>query len=588
MYRIIRYVVLIGCVGLFSNSISAANVVTTNLDNAIFHYRHGDFEKAIFQFRQIADQSNKKQAARANYLLGKIYERGDGVPIDDQAARSYYQNAAQLGHIEAQQRLQEFDGDGSIVQEWYMEAAWDGDVDAQYSLGYLYERGIGVEIDKIRAVQWLEEAAKNKHIDAQFRLGLLLISAIEENRDLEKGKYWINKAAENGNEVAIEFVKQFFEKADDKKIIQIAGGLRTFEQTETDQMLHVIATHDESAPMVNAIAANFSLKKNEKQAMKIKTQVVDEADNGSQSSLLDDEMIDSILLLESGDSRAGVNHPIVDSSSNVNVNRSKENNLLVITVAVVLIILFLWWKQKNFKQKQNKFNVLVAGKEQEITEVDMSALLDHLMDNAAIPLAEAPVETTRKQSNSKEEKIKPSIAKEEIPKETAKQEQETKEKPQANPMEKEAPDTRNNLPNANKLSVDDFQPADTKDVVAPQSSETMLHYVEEILTAPTEEVKLDEVVNISNHSQQSMTKFSQFLDWEADHPAAEEYQEVESFYKIGMMFVKGDGVAKNIKLGMRWLQKAADKGHQQALSELETISSEYAAEHYQKLLSDFG
>lgn len=587
MYRMIRYVVLIGCVGLFSNSISAANVVTTNLDNAIFHYRHGDFEKAIFQFRQIADQSNKKQAARANYLLGKIYERGDGVSIDDQAARSYYQNAAQLGHIEAQQRLQEFDGDSSIVQEWYMEAAWDGDVDAQYSLGYLYERGIGVEIDKVRAVQWLEEAAKNKHIDAQFRLGLLLISAIQEYRNLEKGKYWINKSAENGNEVAIEFVKQFFEKADDKKIIQIAGGLRTFEQTETDQMLHVIATHDESVPVVNAISADFSLKKNEKQAMKIKTEAVDMADQGAQSSLLDDEMIDSILLLESDESRTRVNHSIVNSNSAVKVNRSEENNLLVITAAVVLIILFLWWKQKNFEQKQDKFNALVAGKKQEITEADISTLLDHLMDNAAIPLAEAPVETTKKESNHVEEKVKSSAAKEEKPKET-KHEPETQEMSQTNPVEKETPDTRSNLQSANKLSVDDFQPADTKDVVAPQSSETMLHYVEEILTAPVEEATLDEVVNFANHSQQSMTKFSQFLDWEADHPAAEEYQEVESFYKIGMMFVQGDGVAKNIKLGMRWLQKAADKGHQQALSELETISSEYAAEHYQKLLSDFG
>jgi hypothetical protein len=49
-------------------------------------------------------------------------------------------------------------------------AAARGDAIAQYNLGVLYERGIGVEADIAKAKAWYERAAARNHADAKAAL----------------------------------------------------------------------------------------------------------------------------------------------------------------------------------------------------------------------------------------------------------------------------------------------------------------------------------------------------------------------------------------------------------------------------------
>src|ERR1039458_6470539 len=75
--------------------------------------------------------------AGAQFNLGLMYARGDGVRQD---------------YVEA--------------AGWFRKAATQGDPDAQFYLGALYERGDGVPQDYARALGWLKAAAAQGHAGA--------------------------------------------------------------------------------------------------------------------------------------------------------------------------------------------------------------------------------------------------------------------------------------------------------------------------------------------------------------------------------------------------------------------------------------
>lgn len=57
---------------------------------------------------------------------------------------------------------------------WYRQAAEQGHVDAQFSLGMRYLDGVDVEVDLVQARKWLEAAALQDHAEAQYQLANLL------------------------------------------------------------------------------------------------------------------------------------------------------------------------------------------------------------------------------------------------------------------------------------------------------------------------------------------------------------------------------------------------------------------------------
>lgn len=78
-------------------------------------------------------------------------------------------------------------------------AAERGDIPAQFSLGYLYEHGAGIQQDIPQAIYWYTQAAKNDHIDAQYRLSSLYVSKKNAVRNPSKALRWLEKAAKQGH-----------------------------------------------------------------------------------------------------------------------------------------------------------------------------------------------------------------------------------------------------------------------------------------------------------------------------------------------------------------------------------------------------
>jgi len=103
-------------------------------------YVNKDYKKAVELFQKSADEGD----ARAQFILGTMYNEGKGVKQEYKKAVEFYQKSANQGHAEA-----------------------------QLNLGFMYYNGQGVKKDKIKAYHWWMKAAKQGIPQAQKNLDVL-------------------------------------------------------------------------------------------------------------------------------------------------------------------------------------------------------------------------------------------------------------------------------------------------------------------------------------------------------------------------------------------------------------------------------
>ncbi|MHB0774699.1 tetratricopeptide repeat protein [Halomonas sp. WWR20] len=87
----------------------------------------GEYERALELVQPMAERGD----AHAQYSLGRMYARGQGLAQD-------YPEAAR----------------------WYRKAAEQGLTEAQYALGSLYANGEGLPRDPVKALRWMIQAAE--------------------------------------------------------------------------------------------------------------------------------------------------------------------------------------------------------------------------------------------------------------------------------------------------------------------------------------------------------------------------------------------------------------------------------------------
>lgn len=128
-----------------------------------------DFAGA-FEWCQRAADGN---LAWAQYNLGLMYIKGEGVNRSEAEAAHWYRLAAGQGFVDAQQRLADlyYVGQGmsrnyTQAAVWYRRAAEQGNARAQFQLGHLYDVGLGVEHDYTQYRHWTRMAAEQGHEEA--------------------------------------------------------------------------------------------------------------------------------------------------------------------------------------------------------------------------------------------------------------------------------------------------------------------------------------------------------------------------------------------------------------------------------------
>jgi TPR repeat protein len=126
--------------------------------------------QAEFRFRALNGQGH----AQAQYNLGNMYRRGQGVPQHDAEAVKWLSMAAEQGFAKAQIILgfmyfygQGVPQDDAEAVRWNRKAAELGFASPQYNLGFMYGNGRGVPQDYVSALMWWNIAAASGHEGAQ-------------------------------------------------------------------------------------------------------------------------------------------------------------------------------------------------------------------------------------------------------------------------------------------------------------------------------------------------------------------------------------------------------------------------------------
>lgn len=93
-----------------------------DFDQGVIAHARGDYDKAVAIFLPLAETS---QHPYAQYYLGLMYARGQGVEQDPKSAAKWLQSAAEQGVPQAQYRLGELYAAGKGVPRDYERAyAW--------------------------------------------------------------------------------------------------------------------------------------------------------------------------------------------------------------------------------------------------------------------------------------------------------------------------------------------------------------------------------------------------------------------------------------------------------------------------------
>jgi TPR repeat protein len=130
---------------------------------------------------EVAQLLSKGEAgdAAAQLALGRAYQDGNGVPLNDELAVQWYRKAAEQGNATAQNNLGIMYRSGSGVEKskeeavnWYRRAALKGYASAMFNLGTAYYNGDGVPSSEYRAYDWFllaQEAGSSSAPDAVKR-----------------------------------------------------------------------------------------------------------------------------------------------------------------------------------------------------------------------------------------------------------------------------------------------------------------------------------------------------------------------------------------------------------------------------------
>ena len=108
----------------------------------------------------------------------------------------------QLQHLEAKQFQQAYQPGTQLpahLIDRFQKAAALGDAISQYTVGFLFERGIGAKVDPFEAKKWYERAAEQGHLDALFGLGKIYEQGEAVPKDDERAARFYLEAAEKGH-----------------------------------------------------------------------------------------------------------------------------------------------------------------------------------------------------------------------------------------------------------------------------------------------------------------------------------------------------------------------------------------------------
>ena len=123
-----------------------------------------DYQEAFPLLKKAAEMGHKK----AQFRVGRCYERGHGVAVDEKKAYYWYSRSAKQGVGKALYAVGNCYKHGIGVAQndkeafaWFGKAAQQGSAEGQYAVGKCYLKGEGVAANQMRARGWIRKAIQN-------------------------------------------------------------------------------------------------------------------------------------------------------------------------------------------------------------------------------------------------------------------------------------------------------------------------------------------------------------------------------------------------------------------------------------------
>lgn len=96
-------------------------------------------------------------------------------------------------------------------------AALRGNKEAQFQVGVIFERGIGIEQNQSLAAQWFEKSAVQGYVDAQYNIAIMYAAGRGVDEDEGKAMMWLAKAAKQKDKDARKLLNEIIDGKWDKK-----------------------------------------------------------------------------------------------------------------------------------------------------------------------------------------------------------------------------------------------------------------------------------------------------------------------------------------------------------------------------------
>ncbi|HHC75153.1 MAG TPA: DUF1566 domain-containing protein, partial [Thiothrix sp.] len=173
-----------------------------------------DDPEAFKTYKANAENTQQDQHINccAQYQLALCYLHGLGNEGEHpQLAYEWFQQAAEMGHAQAQYQLSGFyqqgkwvDSDHEKAYRWCRKAAEQGHAAAQSQLAWWYQQGIVdlLEADSKKAFFWYQQAAEQGQTYAQSCVASCYFSGLGTTKNQQKATHYAKQAAKKGDKNA--------------------------------------------------------------------------------------------------------------------------------------------------------------------------------------------------------------------------------------------------------------------------------------------------------------------------------------------------------------------------------------------------
>lgn len=172
-----------------------------------------DYHESKKWYQKALDQGN--QNAKDKLYPPMIYDSMDNLTRAIGEAIEWHRNAVDQGLVEALNNLAQSSELSpkqqfilgyayheaqlpSKATEWYLKAAEQGHIGAQYELSGMYSNGGGVTLNKVEAAKWMLKVANQGNAQGQYLVGILYFDGGGVPQDKVEAEKWMLKAAKQG------------------------------------------------------------------------------------------------------------------------------------------------------------------------------------------------------------------------------------------------------------------------------------------------------------------------------------------------------------------------------------------------------